>query len=84
MFRANDQAAVDGGSEPRAMRVPPKRAFLALDGEPVRITFARSNGALSHKLRSIGPSAPRLPHSMPIHIYTCIHYYLLHSFLACI
>ena len=66
LFRANDQSSIDGSSEPGTVRVPPKSTFLSLDGEPVSVTPSRPYRALSHKFRSISPSSPNLPHTVPM------------------
>ncbi|RRT77968.1 hypothetical protein BHE74_00044565 [Ensete ventricosum] len=65
MLRVDDESAVDGGSEPGAVRVPPQRAFLLLDGEPVRVAAAGHDGALRHVLGAVSPRRPQLPNAVP-------------------
>ena len=65
MFRVDDESAVDGGSEPGAVRVPPQRAFLLLDREPVLVAAAGPDGALRHELGAVSPRRPQLPNAVP-------------------
>ena len=62
---ADDERAVDGGPEPGAVRVPPQRALLPLDGEPVLVAAAGPDGALRHELRPVRPPRPDLPDAVP-------------------
>jgi len=62
----NDECAVDSGSEPRAVSVPPQCPFLALDSETVRVALSGSDRALGHEFWAISPSGSYLPHSMPV------------------
>lgn len=62
----DDECTVDGGSEPRAMSVPPQCPDLALDCETVRVTISGSDWALGHEFRTISPSSSHLPHTMPV------------------
>ena len=63
---ADDERAVDGGPEPGAVRVPPQRALLPLDGEPVLVAAAGPDGALRHELRPVRPPRPHLPDAVPV------------------
>jgi hypothetical protein len=62
----DDERAVHGGAEPGAVRVPPQRALLPLDGEAVRVAAAGADGALRHELRPVRPPVPQLPEAVPV------------------
>jgi hypothetical protein len=53
-------------AQPGAVRVPPQRALLVLDREPVRVAPPRADGALRHELGPIRPPVPQLPEPVPV------------------
>ena len=61
----DDNATMDGGSQPENMSMPEECASLAGDGEIVHITFPRLNRTLCNVCRSISPTRSELPDSMP-------------------
>lgn len=65
-FRQDDDGTMDCGSEPEDVSMPPKCTPLAGKGKVVNIILARLNGALCYVSRTIGPTGPQLPHSMPV------------------
>jgi len=46
--------------------VPPQRALLPRDAEPVRVGAAGLDGALRHHARPVRPRRHELEHTMPV------------------
>ena len=61
----NDDGAVHGGAVEVAVRVPPQRAFLLGEDDPVRELVAGLDRALSDVRRPVRPRVPRLVHAVP-------------------
>lgn len=61
----DDDGAVHGGAEPGDVRVPPQRATLPGDGEPVHVASPGLDRALRDVRRSVRPPAQQLPDPVP-------------------
>lgn len=61
----DDERAVDGGAVERDVGVPPQRALLPVDVEPVRVVAAGLHRALRHHRRTVRPRRATLEHAMP-------------------
>uniref|UniRef100_A0A0A9HR50 LAC1 n=1 Tax=Arundo donax TaxID=35708 RepID=A0A0A9HR50_ARUDO len=48
------------------MGVPPQRALLRGDAEPVRVGAVGLDGALRHHVRAVRPRGHELLHTMPV------------------
>jgi len=61
----DDDGAVHGGAVEAGVRVPPQRALLLGEDDPVGEGGAGLDGALRDVLRPVGPRVPRLIHAVP-------------------
>ena len=62
----DDDGAVHGGAVEVAVRVPPDRALLLEEDDPVGEVGAGLDGALRDVLRPVELRVPRLVHAMPV------------------
>lgn len=63
--REDDERAVERGSEPGEVRVPPERAALPHDAEVVGVALAGPDRALRDVGRPVRPPAAQLPDAVP-------------------
>lgn len=71
--RPDDEGAMDASPEAGDVGVPPQRAFLPGDGEPVGEAVVWADGALGDHRHPVGPAVHLLLHAMPAentYIYT--------------
>ena len=61
----DDDGAVHGGAVEVAVGVPPQRAFLLGEDDPVGELAAGLDGALRYVRRAVRPWVPRLVHAVP-------------------
>ncbi len=61
----DDHGAMHGGAQPGDVRVPPQRATLPGDGEPVHVASPGLDRALRDVRRPVRPPAQQLPDPVP-------------------